>query len=195
MNFYRKKYCIKDWRGIKHFLTDEELYNRIKEDCKSDYSWIASATELVKACSSAGFSEEYAKYIKIAILNCFARLEFRREKRSYRKSTDNNAVYFCYNSLKGTDIEVIETKQTYLSAIIKGITLYHFEFPIHTGPTYFKICEEWREKKYNESIVKEKINFKKLIKELHKDFERTIRDAENEGKLEKEDVRYKIICD
>lgn len=68
------------------------------------------------------------------------------------------------------------------------------QFPFYVVIKYFQICEDWRKKKYDENIIKEEINFKKLIKELHKDFEQTIRNAKEIGEFEEDDVRYKIIC-
>ena len=46
MSFFEKKYNVTGWRGDKHSLTAKQLYDRVLEDSKSDYNWIASATEL-----------------------------------------------------------------------------------------------------------------------------------------------------
>ena len=46
-----KKYHINGWRGKEYSLTAKELYERVMEDCKSNYNWIASATELVRVCN------------------------------------------------------------------------------------------------------------------------------------------------
>lgn len=185
-------YRIVDWYGKEHLLTAKELYERVMKDSESDYGWIASATELVRVCNDPNFSEEYAHGIKIAILNCFASLEFKKDWPSYRKATDNQAVYSCYNSLAGTEPKAVEARNTYLMAVIKAVV--HYQFPIHVGPKYFEICREWVERQYNENCSETEIDFEQLIKDLHNDFDNTIRAAENQGTFKEEDesLRYRI---
>lgn len=43
MNSFEKKYNITGWKGKKYSLTAKQLYERVLEDSKSDYNWIASA--------------------------------------------------------------------------------------------------------------------------------------------------------
>ncbi len=190
------KYRIVDWHDNELFFTAKELYERVKKDSESDYGWVASATELVRVCNDPNFSDEYAHNIKILILNCFASLELKKRSNipSYRKSTDNQAVYSCYNSLAGTEKKAIEARKNYLIAVINAVTRYHFEFPIHVGPIYFQVCEEWEGKKYNENCFETEIDFEQLIKDLHNDFDNTIRTAERQGKFKEEDesLRYHI---
>lgn len=145
MSFFEKKYEIKGWNGNTHSLTAKQLYERVLEDSKSDYNWIAPATELVRVCNEPYFPEIYSQGIKLIILNCFANLELQQECPSTRKKTDDEAVYSCYHSLPSTDETVIKVKEKYLTAIITGVIKYtksEVRFPIHIGDTYTKLCED-----------------------------------------------------
>lgn len=195
MSFFEKKYEIKGWNGNTHSLTAKQLYERILADSKSDYNWIAPATELVRVCNEPYFPEIYSQGIKLIILNCFANLELQKEYPSNRKKTDNEAVYSCYHSLLSTDETVIKVKEKYLTAIITGIIRYtkdEVRFPIHIGATYTKICEDWKKAKFDEYASKEKINFEKLREDLYDDFEKTIRTAEEEGLFDEDDEDRRI---
>lgn len=44
MSFFEKKYEVTGWHGDTQSLTAKKLYERVLEDSKSDYNWIASAT-------------------------------------------------------------------------------------------------------------------------------------------------------
>ena len=85
MSFFEKKYKVTDWDGDTHSLTAKQLYERVLDDSKSDYNWIASATELVRVCNNPCFPEMYAVGIKMIILNCFANLELQKEYPSRRE--------------------------------------------------------------------------------------------------------------
>lgn len=190
MEFINKRYLVNGWRGKVHFLTAKELYNRVIKDSKSNYNWIASATELVNICNKNSFPKEYAEEIKIAILNCFASLQLNRDDESICLATDYDAVYSCYNSLYGTDEKVVKAKRNYLTAVIKSIVLYHFECPVHHGPIYLKMCDEWIKTKIDKHIKKDKINFVFFIEKLKQDFNEMVRRAEKEGRFKEEDEEY-----
>lgn len=192
MSFFEKKYEINGWRGKKYRLTAKELYERVLDDSKSNYNWIASATELVRICRETDFPEKYVASIKAIILNCFADLERKKEYGSHGEPTDPQAVYYCYNSLSGTDKKVKEIKEKYLKAVIVAIVKYTKEevrFPIHRGDNYRKICKEWEKEKFEEWSSKEEIDFCQLKEYLYDDFEKTIKKAEEEGTFVEEDER------
>ena len=67
MSFFEKKYKVTGWHGYTQSLTAKKLYERVLEDSKSDYNWIASATELVRVCNDTCFPEMYAVGIKMII--------------------------------------------------------------------------------------------------------------------------------
>lgn len=189
MSLFGKKYHVVGWDDKEHSFTAKKLYERVMKDSESDYDWIASATELVRVCKQFEFPEEYAQKIQIAILNCFANLENKKEIRSYHKPTDEEAVNFCYNSLANASDEANKVRQKYLKAVIESIVRYHFsvlEFD-HYGLTYHKICEEWRRVKFEEYSSRASLDFKKLRKALAADFDKMIKTAEEEGVFQKDD--------
>ena len=195
MNFFEKKYNVTGWRGDKHSLTAKQLYDRVLEDSKSDYNWIASATELVRVCNDPCFPEMYAVGIKIIILNCFANLELQKEYPSKREPTDAEAVCSCYNSLPTTDETAKKVKEKYLTAVITGITRYtqsEVHLPIHVGTTYKQKVEEWKKKKFDEYVSAVTIlNFDQLREDLYADFDKMVKTAEEEGVFEKDDKEYR----
>ncbi len=194
MSFFEKKYKVKGWHGDTHSLTAKALYERVLEDSKSDYNWIASATELVKVCNDPCFPEMYAVGIKMIILNCFANLELQKEYPSYQEATDKEAVYSCYHSLPSTDDTVKKVKDKYLTAVITGITKYtqsEVRLPIHMGTTYRQKVEEWKKAKFDEYVSATEIDFDQLREDLYADFDRMVKTAEEEGAFEKEDEEYR----
>lgn len=192
MSLFEKRYIITGWRGDKHLLTAKKLYERVMKDSQSDYSWIASATELVRVCNQSKFPEKYAKEIQIAILNCFANLETKKEFASYHEDTDPDVVNFCYNILANVSEEADKVRQKYLKAVIEGITIYHFRFLgfNHYGPTYYEICEEWKRIKFEEYCQISSLDFKKLRETLNDEFDKIMRTAEKEGAFKKDDERH-----
>lgn len=194
MSFFEKKYKVKSWHGDIHSLTAKALYERVLEDSKSDYNWIASATELVKVCNDPCFPEMYAVGIKMIILNCFANLELQKEYPSRCESTDMEAVYSCYNSLPSADETAKKVKEKYLTAVITGITKYtqsEVRFPIHIGATYRQKVEEWKRAKFDEYVSVAEIDFDQLREDLYTDFDRMVKTAEEEGAFEKDDEEYR----
>lgn len=194
MRYTEEEYKIKGWYGNTYTLTAKDLYERILKDSKSDYNWIASATELVRVCNEPSFPEIYEQGIKLIILNCFANLELKKENPSNRKDTDNQAVYSCYHSLLSTDETVIKVKKKYLTAIICSVIKYsknEVRFPAHTGDTYKKFCEDWKKAKLDEYASKEKINFEKLKKDLYDDFEEKLTIAEENGLFDEDNEEHR----
>lgn len=185
-------YLVKGWNGSRHLMTAKRLYKRVIEDSKYDFNWIASATELVRVCMNSKFPEKYAIGIKTAILNCFANLETKGRWRGYTEPTDDDAVYYCYNSLSSMEEEVLNAKQKYLAAIIHcSSRVPHYNFSFHLdGETYLKLREEWRKKKLDELAPKKDINFKELIKELEADFSKTVKIAEDGGTFKEDDDKW-----
>ncbi len=192
MSFIDKKYEINGRHGDTYSLTAKELYERVLEDSKSDYNWIAYATELVRICNEPYFPEMYAIGIKTLILNCFANLELQKEYFSNKKATDKKAVYFCYHSLPNTDNTAKKVKEKYLTAVITSITYYtesEVRFPTHFGETYRKKVEEWKKAKFDEYVSTE-IDFDQLKENLYSDFDQMVQTAEQEGAFEKDDKKY-----
>ena len=192
MSLLKNKYTITGWRGDEYSLTAKKLYERVMKDSESDYNWIASATELVRVCKHFKFPEGYAQEIKIAILNCFANLETKKEIGSYQEPTDADAVNFCYNSLADVSEEANKVRQKYLKAVIEGIVKYHHFDPLELfiGPTYHKICEEWEKIKFEEYGHISSLDFTKLRKVLDDEFDKIVRTADEEGAFQKDEDKF-----
>lgn len=195
MSLFEKEFVVVGKYGEVYKLSAKALYERVLKDSKSDYNWIASATELVNVCKDPSFPEMYAVAIKIIILNCFANLELKKEYPSRGEPTDAEAVCYCYNSLPAADETVKRVKGKYLTAVITGVTKYAqsgVRLPIHIGKTYDKKVEEWIMKKLNEyASAITIINFEQLRENLYADFEEMIKTAEKEGVFEKDDKEYR----
>lgn len=167
------KYRIEGWYRHTYFLTAEEIYERVLKDSEFDYNWLIPVAELVRVCNDSNFPKDYARKIKIAILNRFAHLELQKEFSAYGKEIANAAVYNCYYSLNDEDEEVKRVKRKYVEAIIGAVVKYDHDevrFPFFE-PEYVKRCEEWKKKKFDEYFSKEKIDFESMERELHLDFD------------------------
>jgi len=167
-------------------MTAKELHNRVMEDSKSDYNWIASAPVLVTLCKEPTFPEEYAQSIKIAILNCFANIEHGANSGGDRYRTDpadEEAVQYCYNSLYSIETdEAISARKRFLSEMISTASEVRlFDSLYHPGPTFKKLCADWRKAKFEDWISKRNINFEKLIEVLRSSFTAMIKEAELKG--------------
>lgn len=178
-----KKYLIYGWYGTE-LLTAKELYERVMIDAqRSNYNWIASATELVRVCSKRGFPLEYAKDIKMAILKCFAEVDMLYDEYSYREPTDNEAVQHCFNSLSWDIEDECSAKQEYLKARIKLARIYSCEFLIYCGDEFKKFCDEWERRQFEKYFKQENIDFLKMFKELCDDFGKELAIADKQKKF------------
>ncbi len=71
--------------------------------------------------------------------------------------------------------------------IIESIIKYDTDevrLHIFSGKMYYKICDGWKKAKFDEYAPKSSINFSRLREELYKDFDRTIKKADENGLLE-----------
>lgn len=192
MSFVEKKYMVTGHHGDIHSLTAKQLYERVLNDSKSDYNWIASASELVRICKKTSFPAEYALAIKCAILNCFANIEHRANcggDRYSDKPGDQEAVQECYNSLYGVeDQEAMSARKRYLAEMIATASYTRFlDSLYHPGPTFIKLREDWGKSKVQEYISQEKIDFKHLVEVLHNEFVEIIKKAEIDGAFEEDE--------
>lgn len=179
-----KKYLIYGWYGTE-LLTAKELHERVMSDAqRSNYKWIASATELVRVCDKRGFPLEYAKDIKIAILRCFAEIDVQHCDYSYREPTDNEAVQHCFNSLSWEIEEECSAKQKYLKAQIKLARFCYCVVPIYCGDEFNKFCDEWERRQFEKYFKQENIDFLKMFKELCDDFGKELAMADKQKHFE-----------
>ena len=172
MSLFEKTYKISGWKS-NYRMTSSEIYTRVLNDSKSDYNWFASASELVRICKMPDFPTQYAQKIENLILNCFANIE----QNGGEYFNDENAVNFCYNSLK--DIEV---KRRFIEAMIQHVIWYNPlglpRIPIHLGKDYEHFCQKWKSLKIKEFNYRKAINIGALRTEFYLEFEKIVSEAE-----------------
>ena len=189
MGLLERKYHIIGWKsGEEYLMTARQFYERIMQDSQLNYGWITHASEIVRICQEKSFPKEYAQKIKIAIVNCFANKQI---DGNIRLPTDEEAVNFCYNSLADTSQEADKARQRYLRAVIEAIAKYHFRIVDfnHAGPTYTKLCEEWKNERFAEYSKMPFLDFKKLRTVLDEDFEKTMKEKERQGAFKQDDAK------
>ncbi len=151
---FKKRYMVTDDYGGMHLLTSKKLYERVMRDSKrSNYNWIAPARKLVRICKSRSFPIEYAIDIKIAILNRFANIEHLANcggDRYMYDSADEEAVYYCYNSLYDINTEeAILARKRYLTEMINTASYVRvFDSLYHPGPTFRNLRKDWGKSKF-----------------------------------------------
>lgn len=186
MSFFETKYSVTGHHGEIYRMTAKQLCERVIEDSKSDYNWIAPARELVKVCKKIDFPEEYALTIKIAILNCFANIEHWANcggEHYIDNQEDKKAVQYCYNSLYGIDTEEASlARKRYLTEMINSVIEVRVFDPLyHPGSTFRKLREDLGSSKFEEYISKKNIDFDKLVEILKSDFAEIVKAAETNG--------------
>ena len=196
MSLFEQKYWVIGRSGKTFKMTSKELCERIKEDRKSDYNWIAPARELVRICKLPYFPMECSIFIKAAILNCFANIEHRANcggDRHRINIDDEKAIEYCYNSMYGIDSDEAYSarKRFLLEKLATASYTRIFDSHYHPGPTYQKLREDWTKSKFEEYILKEKIDFKEMIETLEKDFIQVIKKAEANGDFEEDEKKQK----
>ena len=187
-------FVVTDHYGGTHSLTAKQLYERIVQDSKYDYNWIAPARELVRICKKTSFPTEYALAIKIAILNCFANIEHQANfgfDRPIHDSADEEAVQYCYNSLYGIDTEeAVSARKRYLTEMINAALYIQILNPLyHPGSTFIKIRENFTKSKFEEYISQEEIDFKQLAKTLSSSFSQIIETADANGDFDEDEKK------
>ena len=169
-----------------HMMTAKQLCERIVQDSKSDYNWIAPASELVRVCELLSFPTKYALTIKVAILNCFANIENRANSggdRYFTKPADAEAVQKCFNSMYGVNREdVVLARRYYLTEMLKYATYTRvFDSLYHPGETFRKLREDFITTKVEENISKKEVDFNTLVESSKNEFAETVKVADSKG--------------
>lgn len=196
MSFCETKYIFVGHRGEMHRMTAKQLCERIVQDSKSDYNWIAPASELVRVCKCLGFPTEYALTIKVAILNCFANIENRANcggDRYFTKPADAEAVQECFNSMYGVNREdVVLARRYYLSEMLKYATYTRvFDSLYHPGETFRKLREDFITTKVEENISQKKVDFKTLVESSKNEFAEIVKTADSKGAFVEDEEKDK----
>ena len=184
-------YSFLDWNGEPRIMRASTIHKKVLESSKkSNYGWIASATDLITVCSKKNFPVEYAIDIKSAVLNCFSVLINSEDDTSKSKKTDIHAVYYAYNSLFGIENEnAVNARKNFLNGFLHRIRWNSWQFMFHQGNSFNNVCNEWQNTKFNELIIMENLNFDELKKSLEEDFRKLIKKAEQAGVFIEDDKR------
>lgn len=173
-------FLIEDWNGNIRLMRASNIHKKVMDKSKkSNYNWIASATDLISVCEKKKFPEKYATDIKIAVLNCFSQVML-TDRESNEKETDLEAVYYAYNSLYETKSEkAIKARSNFLNSFLLYITSCNYKF-LFRGELYHKYCNEWRNAKFQKLINEQNINFEQLKIVLEKEFDDAIQKADED---------------
>lgn len=187
MQLFVRRYLVNTSRDGKIRMTAKALYERVLEDSKSNYNWIATASELLRVIELPKFPESYAQGIKIAILNCFSHLESMLDTPATTHD-EKVAISFCYNSLSNSNEEALRAKRKYLHAIMMSITKELCLFSLYAhGTTFTKFRKEWVETKIEENIQKKELDFEHLIKALTTEFDTAVKTAKKNGLFDEDE--------
>ena len=186
---YDGKIWITDWHDHRHEMTPNDLLERIRSDSKSNYNWLAPATEIVKTISDPEFPEPIANELKGIILKCFAEL-LSSDRRGAQKSTDRLAVAYCYYSVYGK----VGRKVKYLywkRLLDSAIKDWYQVSPLGVkGKKWRKFRDSWKKdalQHFTERFGTDFMRFEANIKvNFRADFEKFIRytvdESEDDGK-------------
>lgn len=188
---FEKKYKVCGWKGKNFSMTAMKLRDRVLQDSKSNYNWIASATELVRICNLEQFPQDIAVEIKRAILNCFANIATDNYDEGYQEPTDDQAVRECFNTLDSNDKLNEQIKQKYVKQILNKIVFGSFEFPpaMLYGDGYRDFGKQWISNKMEELKELQTLT-SSTFTEISKQFSADLKAADKNGVFEKSKNYY-----
>ena len=143
------KYRIQTKKGYITYVSHFEIYEKIRKEKELPFNLIS----LVEVLGNPNFSDEYAKKIKMLILEYFARV---KPKLS---SEEKKAMYKCYNSLLNLEKECITAKRRFLFSLIEDVS---------------ENCLKFKSEEARKEWVTEKYGKYKTEKSLCYDFDATI---------------------
>ena len=182
------KIWITDWHDTRREMTPDELLERIRKDSKSNWNWLAPATEIVKAISGSDFPEPIANELKGIILKCFADILL-SDYSGTEKSTDQIAVAYCYYSLHGKAGKHI--KRLYRKNLIRATISYTGLWAIHTrGKEYYAFCREWEKDALQHFTRRFGVDFMRFRINIETDFKSALERAEAAGQFENDKAEH-----
>lgn len=183
------KIWITDWQDNRHEMTPDKLLERIRQDSKSHYNWLAPATEIVNTISDPAFPEPIANELKGIVLKCFAELLL-IDKRGIRKSTDQLAVAYCYYSIHGKAGKRI--KRLYRENLLKSVIKYsHWVRPFDVGGGEWRaFCENWKKDALQHFTNRFGVDFMRFEANIEADYKKSVERADKAGKFEKDKAEH-----
>ena len=182
------KIWITDWNGNRYEMTPDELLERIRTDSRSNWNWLAPATEIVKTISDPDFPEPIANELKGLILKCFADTLLSSQI-GHEKATDQIAVAYCYYSLHGKVGKSI--KRLYRKNLIKAMVSYVGALsPIIHGKEYRAFCERWEKDAFKNFTKRFGIDFMHFGPRIKVDFESSLNCADAAGEFDNDRIEH-----
>ncbi len=183
------KVWITDWHGNRHEMTPEDLLERIKNDSKSNWNWLAPATEIVKTISDPEFPEPVANKLKGIILKCFAELLLTNVY-GHEESTCQLAVAYCYYSVHGRAEKRI--KRLYRENLLKSVIMYsHGASPYGACSKEWRtFCSKWKKDALQCFTKRFGVDFMRFKANAEADYEKSIQAADKAGAFENDKAAY-----
>lgn len=183
-------YRLKDWNNTPKMMRASTIKNKIeKGNKKKNKNLFAPPSEIMKVCNKKKFPKEYAKEIKILIIEFFSKTKSDEFNLFFEKEEDRQAVYSAYNSLYGIDDQKVKnTRNKFLESFLMSIERNTYLYIIHQNKIYDEIKNNWIKRKKKELENRKDLNFQDLKVILIKDFKETIKDREEKGLLKKEAI-------
>lgn len=199
MLFFKRIYLIRGWnsKGKRryHLMTARGLCNRIIDEAsKSNYNWIAPASELVRIIKKPHFPYDDAKPIMICILNCYADLETMKEVPSNKGPNFEDAILYCYNTLcYSTDREAQKARRDYFKALLNSICKYNNDLQMSKrfGEAYKKIITDWKNSMELEYFKTEPVKSLIVLKaDMKKELNIILKNADENGVFDEDSKKY-----
>lgn len=181
-----KFYTIKDHKGNTHLVTDKYLWKLVlKQSKKSNYDWIAPVNELYEVCNEGDFNENYAKDIKVAIINCYAELFS-----IFKNDKEMSYVYKIYNELyKYKEDEIVKNaRKKFLVSYINNCLYFH-KFMLYTYRNLYQEENKWINQVVDKKLEDKYVEFNLIHDPLKKEFEEYIDGCISSGTIIKEESK------
>lgn len=173
----------------KVFFTARELFEIVSKNSKSDYNWVASATELYNVCQMEGFDKKYAKSIMLLILNCYATLELKITDEANYEETAQETVNNIYNRFSFDDKEASFIKERYLRNVILAVTMYNGDeerIKLNYCHSFYELEENWKNEMYFYYCEESDLDFKIVRRSLRLKYEDFMKEAYLDENVKKE---------
>lgn len=183
------KVWITDWNGNRHEMAPEELLERIRKDSRSNWNWLAPATEIVKTISDPEFPEPIANELKKIVLRCFANVLL-SNRIGTERPTDQIAVAYCYYSLHGKASKRIKRlyRENLIEAVMRDVDRRTWH--IH-GEQYREFCGDYKKEAIHRFTGRDfGTDFMRFRTNIEADFEKALKQAEESGAFKEDEAQH-----
>ncbi|MBQ9017357.1 hypothetical protein IJ103_03935 [Candidatus Saccharibacteria bacterium] len=170
-----------DWKDNRRQVTPEELLELVKENSKSTWRRLVSATEIVKTVLDPDFPEPIANELKSLVLECFTDIWL-------YTSHDQIAVAYCYYSVHGKTGKRV--KRLYRRKLLECITQEPcWEIALH-GKRWNAFCKDWQKEALQNFDERFGNDFLRFAPKARADFRASLKRAEEAGVFKEDEAEY-----